>query len=79
MSTPLSVGKDTNKRAKIQIIFEIFQAEVSLTLVKYTKFLFITKHITRKITKNGKYQQIQHKLQPPLPHDYSVNPRGIIT
>ena len=39
MSTSLSVGKDTNKRAKIQIIFEFFQAEVSSTLVKYTKFL----------------------------------------
>jgi hypothetical protein len=43
MSTSLSVGKDTNKRAKIQIIFEIFQAEVSSTLVKYTKNLFTTK------------------------------------
>ena len=30
MSTSLSVGKDTNKRAKIQIIFEFFQAEVSM-------------------------------------------------
>jgi predicted transcriptional regulator len=39
MSTSLSVGKDTNKRAKIQIIFEIFQAEVSSTLVKYTKYI----------------------------------------
>ena len=39
MSTSLSVGKDTNKRAKIQIIFEIFQAEVFSTLVKYTKYI----------------------------------------
>ena len=38
MSTSLSVGKDTNKRAKIQIIFEIFQAEVFSALAKYTKY-----------------------------------------
>jgi hypothetical protein len=48
MSTSLSVGKDTNKRAKIQIIFEIFQAEVSSTLVKYTNFLFTTKQKQEK-------------------------------
>lgn len=48
MSTPLSVGKDTNKRAKIQIIFEIFQAEVSSTLVKYTKNLFTSKQKQEK-------------------------------
>ena len=53
MSTPLSVGKDTNKRAKIQIIFEIFQAEVSSTLVKYTKILFTTKQNTRKIAESS--------------------------
>ena len=38
MTTSLFVGKDTNKRAKIQIIFEIFQAEVFSALVKYTKY-----------------------------------------
>lgn len=53
------VCKDTNKRAKIQILFEIFQAEVSSTLVKYTKILNTPKQIKRKksrnATKNDKY------------------------
>lgn len=49
MSTSLSVGKDTNKRAKIQIIFEIFQAEVSSTLVKYTKYICNAKQKQEKI------------------------------
>ena len=51
MSTSLSVGKDTNKRAKIQIIFEIFQAEVFSALVKYTKYLLTTKK-THKNSRN---------------------------
>ena len=49
MSTSLSVGKDTNKRAKIQIIFKIFQAEVFSTLVKYTKYICNAKQKQDKI------------------------------
>lgn len=48
MSTSLSVGKDTNKRAKIQIIFEIFQAEEFSALVKYTKYICNAKQNAQK-------------------------------
>jgi len=61
VSHPVRLQIDTNKRAKIQIIFEIFQAEVSSTLVKYTKKNITSKQNAREIAQLLRKQQTPRK------------------